>query len=658
MSRSAALPVPGLRLGPRPERVLARLRPMDKANRWWRTQVDRAADALLQSLPSRDARWTREVRAAAEAARGTDLQARALQVRQRLLRPESNTALNAAAQRRAAWAQAVGLAVEATRRRTQLEAFDTQLIAVRAVLQQQLAEMATGEGKTLAVGLAAIAAALAGMPVHVVTANDYLVARDAERLAPIAATLGLRVGHVVQADERPQRQKAYATDICFVTAKELVFDYLRDGLAPDDAGRCLRGLCQAIVDEADAVLIDEARVPLILSAPSPEADVHRHAEAALGFARGLQEGLHYRLDAAGMRAALTPAGKAALAAAAESMQAGAEAAAWRHPLHREHAAVMALSALHLYRQGRHYLIHDGKLVLVDDTTGRVAEGRVWSQGLQQLVEAKEGLELSPSMHTIAQLTYQRFFPRYLRLGGLSGTLREARGELMNTYGVSVRPVPLRRPSRRVVERGRLFADHAQLHAAMAQRISGLVEAGRPVLVAMDSVAEADSLAEHLRQAGLDPRVLHARNDASEADVVARAGLAGAVTVTTNVAGRGTDILLGEGVAARGGLHVLSGQLNAARRIDRQLAGRAGRQGDPGSNETWWSLQTALLAAGLPRPLRAMLRPVARRLPSPVVHRLGRWVQARAEQGDREQRRRLVAFDEQTQRRLGFVGRAE
>jgi preprotein translocase subunit SecA len=275
----------------------------------------------------------------------------------------------------------------------------------------------------------------------------------------------------------------------------------------------------------------------------------------------------------------------------------------------------------------------------------------------QLVEIKEGCTPSPTFTPLAQITYQRFFPRYHRLGGLSGTLSDARGELLASYGLSVRAVPLRRPCRRRTGPARLFPDHPRLWLAAAKRVQMLHRKGRPVLVATDCVAEAQHLSDHLHRVGLPHVVLDARCEADEAAIVARAGQPGAITVATNVAGRGTDIALGDGVERRGGLHVLSCQLNAARRIDRQLAGRAARQGDPGSVETWLSLDSALLARSLPASWRPLLERIGLRLPQLLLRALLRWPQWCEERRQRVQRERLIQFDEQMERRLAFAGRS-
>jgi preprotein translocase subunit SecA len=711
MSRSVMtrsdLPIPGLLWGDYPERRPTPPGLNARFAKAVRSGSSRLRGALAGWQARQDAAWLRSVRHvvlpadAAQALQDT----RALLLRQ-ALSP-------------AALAQALALVSRVAERSLGLQPFDAQLLAARAVLNNSLAEMATGEGKTLAVALAAAVGALAGMPVHVVTANDYLVARDAQRLAPLYNALGLSVGFVVQSDAAAARARAYACDITYVSANELVFDYLRDGLldglqhgSPSDlqngspqltptrrsdapaaplarlqnaqgaastrAPALLRGLCMAIVDEADAVLIDEARVPLILSQATPGAESQAHAQLALQFARGLLLEVDFNLNASALSANLTDAGRARLQNAASQLlgdktnpnsntnNIAKPDAAWRHPQHREHAVCMALVALHLLQADKHYLVRDVKgqtqqqtqVQIIDAGSGRVAHGRAWSQGLQQLVEIKEGCATSPSLSTLAQLTFQRFFARYLRLGGLSGTLGEARAELMAHYNTPVCRVPLRRPSQRRVLPSRLFKDAASLWQAVAADVALLHQAQRPVMIATDSVADAQTLAALLAQhlpaaAAQQVQWLHARNDADEAHVVARAGQRGAITVTTNMAGRGTDIELGPGVAALGGLHVMCCQLNSARRIDRQLAGRAARQGDPGSVQTLLSLDNTLLRQGLPTFVHALLKPVAPHLPSWAVKALVRWPQWAEEQNQKLQRQRLMAADERTERQLSF-----
>jgi preprotein translocase subunit SecA len=560
-------------------------------------------------------------------------------------------------------AAALALACVAFERTMSVRPFDTQLAAAGIVLQGGLAEMATGEGKTFAVALAAASAALAGIPVHVITANDYLVVRDARRLEPVYRMLGLKVGAVTQELDREQRRGAYANHVTYCTAKELVFDYLRDGLgrerdparaqlaelcAPQAERPLLRGLCMAIVDEADHVLIDEARVPLVLASPTADVGSNDAIAQALALARTLQEGKHFVRTRAACE--LTPAGQTET----EARLAGA-ASAWRNRIHRESTVQTALCALHVFRRDHEYLVRDGEVVVIDGGTGRTAPGRAWSLGLHQAIELKEGCKPSAMQATVAQITYQRFFARYLRLAGVSGTLRESRRELHSVYGLPVVRVAERQASRRRVLPTRLFANRAALWKAVSARIAELTRAGRPVLVGTDSVADSNELSQRLKADGIVHAVLNAHHGGVEASLVTRAGRRGAVTVTTNMAGRGTDIPLGPRVAALGGLHVLCCQLNAARRIDRQLAGRCARLGDPGSVETWLSLDASVLRHWLPAPLRAVLLGRALRCPSYLVRGIARLAQRLEERSHRHERARLLRADRSFAQRWSLGG---
>lgn len=510
--------------------------------------------------------------------------------------------------------QALATVSLACRSELGLRPHDCQLIAVRLLLDGQLAEMATGEGKTLVAGLAATVAALAGVPVHVMTANDYLVGRDAAGLQKLAGHFGLCVGAVTQTMDQAARAVAYRQDIVYCTAKELAFDYLRDCLAMRSAGhgvgsgkgsRLLRGLCMAIVDEADAILIDEARVPLVLSqaaAVPPAAEGAPNAfSAAWACAQTLQCGDDFMLDETATRALLTTAGRAAAARLA-----AATPGLWRTAGHCEELLGLALVACHLLSNGRQYHVRDGKVLLIDETTGRIAEGRGWSGGLQQMVECKEGCTLTPLLSTIAQITYQRLLPRYRFLCGMSGTLREARRELFQVYGLRVQAVPQHRPGRRRLLAPRVCADTATLWRAVTARVASLHASGVPVLVGTDSILDSRALSLQLHQAGLAHSLLDASQNRAEADIVAAAGQPGAITVATNLAGRGTDIGLAGGLAERGGLHVLSCQQNDAARMDRQLFGRCARQGDPGSVEVFITPAGRLTAGRQPGGILARL----------------------------------------------------
>jgi preprotein translocase subunit SecA len=560
-----------------------------------------------------------------------------------------------------AWLQqALLLSAAAMAQVAGVQAHRQQFLAARALLDQRLVEMDTGEGKTVAIALAAASAALAGTPVHVVTANDYLAQRDAQELAPFYSRLGLKVGAVAQPHAMQERRAAYACDVTYCTAKELAFDYLRDGmLQPGDLSPLerqlrpadgqpapvLRGLCMAILDEADTILIDEARVPLVLSQPAAAVDEDAFLRAALALAQDLREGQHFRIDGNGTVRLLAD-GEAQLARWPADPQ-----PLLAHPQHRASALVLAITARHRLERDRDYVVRDGEVQLVDETTGRAAPGRAWSRGLHQLVELKEGLAATRRNTTVTQITFQRFFIRYLRLAGISGTLRGAGTELRAVYGLSLLRVPPRTP-RQVVHHGtHLFPDSASLWQAVADRVARMHEAGRPVLVGTETVAQTESLAAVLRARGLQPTVLHARQDAQESAIVGAAGQPGRITVATSMAGRGAHIGLPPRVLARGGLHVILCQLNASARIDRQFLGRAGRQGQPGSSEVLVALDFPLLQRWLPLSWQRVLRVLGLRRPLP-------WISLRAAQAleacTRAQHRvTLARLAESEERELNF-----
>jgi preprotein translocase subunit SecA len=567
-------------------------------------------------------------------------------------------------------AQALAATSEAVRRTLGLTPYRTQLLAATVILDNRLAEMATGEGKTLAALLAAATGGLAGIPVHVLTTNDYLVARDAERLAPVYALLGLSVGAVTQGMDDPQRRAAYACDITYVTAKQLVFDYLRDstrtGAALQDLARraqalghdsppaLLRGLCMAVVDEADSLLIDEARTPLVLSRQADDPAGHAFLWQAYVTSGELREGTDFHIAPDDGQPRLTDAGRERLQALCAPL-----GGRWRSARLREDAIGLALQARHTHHRDQHYLVRAGRVEIIDATTGRGAPGRVWARGLHTLIEIKEGCKPSPATRTVAQISYQRFFPRYLRLGGMSGTLTDARGELREIYRLPVVRVPLRTPSARVRLHTRLYPSQPDLWTAVSERVHALQANGRPVLVGTGSVAESEALSAQLRATGIAHQVLNARHDHEEAEMVARAGQAGQVTVTTHMAGRGTDIALGPGVAAAGGLHVLCCQHNASRRLDRQLQGRCARQGDPGSTETWLALPAGdhpvlrLVAGWVGTPTRGSA-PWQQGLLNAALA----WQQALRAHHDRTERRRLLQADRAWEQGLSFRGRGE
>ena len=604
----AQLPIPGLVWGLYPERskgmsshppLPSRLRIGARRDAGFLDQVEALQPAML--------RWSAQ-QCAAEAQR----------LRHQLGRRGMADELVAAA---------FALFSEISRRQTGQRPYATQLLAARAMLQRRLVEMATGEGKTLAAALAAASAALARVPVHVITANEYLAARDADALRPLYAALGLQVGVVTHELGLEARRRAYRCDITYCTAKELVFDYLRDRLARRGtegelqggvqgelrrrahrlatggaSGTLLRGLCMAIVDEADSVLIDEASVPLILSRAQDQHAKREHYARALELARSLVAGEDFLVDPASNTVELTGRGREKT-----GPQPTHPDPLWRVQRFREEALCLALTALHVFHRDRHYLVRGGAVHIIDDTSGRVASGRAWSRGLHQLIELKESCKPTSELVTAAQITYQRFFSRYLHLCGMSGTLLEGRAELRKVYGVLVVRVPLRKRSRRAILPTRVFGTHEARWEFVVQRAREIRARGAAVLIGTDSVADSQALSQRLGASGLPHVVLNARQDRHEAHVIATAGQSGRITVATSMAGRGTDIALSEEVARSGGLHVVLCQANASRRIDRQFTGRAARRGEPGSCETLLSLESPPVLARLPEWIRRKAR---------------------------------------------------
>lgn len=544
----------------------------------------------------------------------------------------------------------------------------TQLMAAHVLQDDAIAEMATGEGKTIALALAAAVAALCGTPVHLVTANDYLARRDAVALEPFYAALGLSVGHVIQSMDADARRAAYRCPVTYGTAKELAFDYLRDGLSRPDAacelerraqrlgtpegaaaGGVLRGLCMALVDEIDTVLIDEATVPLVLSRPVREAASQDLLVLTLEFARGLRAGVHFTADGDTGRFLLSAEGRRQLAGWSAPRR-----PPFNHDGYREEMVLTALSALHTHQRDRHYVVVDGQVRIVDETTGRAATGRNWSRGLHQMIERKEGLGLTPRTETAAQINYQGFFSRYLRLGGMSGTIGLSALEMAAVHGLGVVRIATALPSRRIRHPARYFIDDNALWKAVAQRAGALRAEGRPVLVGTSTVAASQALSQALHAAGLPHAVLNARQDADENGIVAMAGQAGQITVATSMAGRGTDIALGPGVAQRGGLHVILCQHNPSPRIDRQFLGRAARRGEPGSSEIWRSLDSPILREVWPPFWLGFLRQSPRATPVLAVSfRVAQWV---TEYSAMVRRRALFRSDQHTARQLAFSRR--
>lgn len=552
--------------------------------------------------------------------------------------------------------------------------YDVQILGGWILLNGCVAEMATGEGKTLTATLAAATAAMAGVPVHIISVNDYLTGRDAHEMKPLYEMLGLTVGAITHELHPSARRRAYACDVTYCCNKELAFDYLRDRLAVGrqsnriqlqlerlygDATKLrqlvLRGLCFGIVDEADSVLIDEARVPLIISGAGGQVLEKHIYETALKLAHTLRRGQDYVLDQRERSIRLTPAGQALLTTRAASLT-----GIWSGPRRREEIVRQALTSLHLFHRDTHYLVRDEKVQIIDEYTGRIMGDRSWEQGLHQMIEIKEGCPVTPMQTSLARLTYQRFFRRYLWLSGMTGTAQEVAGELWSVYRLPTATVPTHRPLRRHCTGERLYATANEKWNAVVDRVSEVRRQGRPVLVGTRSVAASELLSAKLNEACIEHVVLNARQDQEEASIVAAAGEVGRVTVATNMAGRGTDIKLEKGVAEAGGLHVLATERHEAARIDRQLYGRTGRQGDPGTHESMMSFEDDLMATrgGLSRWMMQIMLRSGCSLQGKVARFLVRRAQLSAERMHARVRRELLKSEEQLESALAFSGRME
>lgn len=585
-------------------------------------------------------------------------------------------ALRCALARRAtrAGAQTAALALvrEIARRELGMAHHLEQLMGGAAMLEGALIEMRTGEGKTLVALLPACVMALQGVAVHVVTANDYLAARDEETMRPVFARMGVVSACVQAGQDREARKAIYKADVVYGSNKELAFDYLRDRQVlrgtssrnapvqqlfarntPHPLMVERMGFC--IIDEADTVLIDDARTPLILSqqvAYETEAQVYA---AAIDIARALRSGHDFRVDHGHRQVLLTPDGEDVVTDATAGWP-----GIWKSRSHRADIVRQALQALHVLQRDVDYVVKDGKVGLIDEYTGRVMEGRNWSDGLQQLVELKEALAPSPPTATLASTTYQRFFSAYAQICGMSGTLSGLGAELASTYGPVVIRVPPHRPVRRRHLGTFVHVGQAEKVMAIATRAATLAATGQPVLIGCRSVVASSAISAALETIGAPHQVLNALQDKAEATVVAQAGTAGRITVATNMAGRGTDIQPDQTALEAGGLHVIVSELHDSRRIDRQLEGRAARQGQPGSTETHLAMDDDL-APGLLRRLsiRASVRKRIATAPGRHAIKAILYLSQRLTEAHHARlRRRLNRQDQLADRLLGFAGGRE
>ncbi|MGE0135729.1 MAG: preprotein translocase subunit SecA [Dehalococcoidia bacterium] len=556
--------------------------------------------------------------------------------------------------------EALAAAREAIARVTGERAYDVQVLGAIALHQGSVAEMKTGEGKTLVAALALYLNALEGQGAHLVTVNDYLARRDAQWYGPALHMLGMHIGvlqsqaaYVYTPETVSQvagmehllpvpRREAYVADITYGINNEFGFDYLRDNMAQTEADKVQRSRHFAIVDEADSVLIDEARTPLIISGPQ-EDDLSVYPR----FARltpMLTRDEHYTVDERSRSVHLTESGIEALERGLGIQNIYAEE---NFRLTRYMEA--ALKAEIIYQRDRDYVVRDGEVIIVDDFTGRLMEGRRWSDGLHQAVEAKEGVQIQQETVTYATITLQNFFRMYEKLAGMTGTAATEAEELAEIYKLEVLVIPTHRPMVRDDMADMVYRDTRGKFKAVVADVVEKHEQGRPVLVGTVAIETSEELSDLLRRRGIEHEVLNAKQHAREAAIVSRAGQRGAVTIATNMAGRGTDIKLGEGVADLGGLHIIGTERHESRRIDNQLRGRAGRQGDPGSSRFFVSFEDEIMRRFAPDWLPGLMGRLGMNddqpLESKMVTRAIEQAQQKVEAYNFDIRKNVVEYDD-------------
>ncbi|HEY2838427.1 MAG TPA: preprotein translocase subunit SecA [Pirellulales bacterium] len=570
--------------------------------------------------------------------------------------------------------EAFALVREAGRRTLNMRHFDVQLLGGIAMCNRSIAEMQTGEGKTLTATLPMYLEALAGRGAHLATVNDYLARRDAEWMRPIYEVLGMSVGVIESQMSTPARREAYACDVTYGTAKEFGFDFLRDRLLQrriaegmsdqlggmlgqsDSAGEkpTQRAAHFVLVDEADSILIDEARTPLIISAlPTEEekiaAECHAWSSEAVS---QFVEDEHYEFDHDTQSVELLAAGRQLVRSISKP-----EALDSIGLFTMYEYIERAIRVDRIYTRDRHYVVRDGEIVIVDEFTGRLAEGRKWRAGIHQAVEAKEKVEVTIATGQAARITVQDFFLRYPRVAGMTGTGSSSAGELRRIYKLRVQPIPTNRPAIRQQLPERIFGSADDKWEAIVEEVAAIHATGRPVLIGTRSIDKSEHLSKLLAKAGVGAKVLNANKVAEEAEIVSAAGQLNKVTVSTNMAGRGTDIKLGEGIAERGGLHVICTEMHDSARIDRQLIGRCGRQGDPGTWRQYLALDDDILLSGLGPKKAKRLKNRGDRQATGLDHlgRLFRKSQARIERKHFRDRRVLMYYEKERRKMHQHLG---
>jgi preprotein translocase subunit SecA len=569
--------------------------------------------------------------------------------------------------------RAFALVREVAFRQIGLKAYKVQVAGALALYAGSIVEMATGEGKTLSATMPATVAGWCGRGCHVITVNDYLATRDAEEMTPIYRFCGLRVKAIDQETPPPERREAYNSDITYCTNKEVTADYLRDRLAMgrlrglssallahiaegDQSGTdriVQRDLNYAIIDEADSVLIDEGVTPLIISGEAPNEEQVQAFQQGAAIAEKMQPNVHYKIDYKYREVNLTKAGKTFATELTTEL-----GGVWAGQRRSEEMIVQALTAREMFLLDKQYVIQEDKVVIVDDFTGRLMPDREWRDGLHQAVSAKENVEVQPPKDTYARMSFQRFFRMYNRLSGMTGTAVEATGEFWQFYHTPVIVVPTNKPCIRKQQPSRVYPTHEAKWLALSDEISRIHETGQPILVGTRSVHDSERISLLLTELELEHEVLNAVRHAEEAQIVAQAGQEGRITVATNMAGRGTDIKLGRGVDKLGGLYVLATDRQESGRIDRQLAGRSGRMGDPGMVRTFLSLEDELpirYASKMSEFLRKRHPGGNRNIAGPTTRRMFNRAQKRAEHTAFKQRRAVLRTDHWLDEYLGFAG---
>ncbi len=543
---------------------------------------------------------------------------------------------------------------EASVRTLGLRHFDVQLIGGIVLHEGKIAEMKTGEGKTLVATLSAYLNALDGRGVHIVTVNDYLARRDTEWMGQIYRFLGLSVGTILHGLSDAERKAAYGADITYGTNNEFGFDYLRDNMKFERESLVQRDLHYAIVDEVDSILIDEARTPLIISGPA-ERSTELYYEVNQLIPR-LVKDRDYTVDEKARAASLTEEG----VQRCEQIL-GVENLYDPSRIELLHHIQQALKAHTLFQRDVDYIVKDGEVILVDEFTGRLMPGRRYSEGLHQALEAKEGVKIENENQTLATITFQNYFRMYRKLAGMTGTADTEAAEFKKIYDLDVVVVPTHKPMIRVDHPDVIYKTKREKYEAVIEEIEELYAVGRPVLVGTISIEVSEQLSKKLKARGIPHEVLNAKHHEKEAQIIARAGQKGAVTISTNMAGRGTDIVLGEGVVELGGLHILGTERHEARRIDNQLRGRAGRQGDPGSSRFYLSLEDDLLRIFGGERITGLMEKLGMKDGEPIEHNLiSRAIenaQSKVEAHNFEIRKHLLEYDDvMNQQRTIIYGR--